>query len=424
MMTKRLALLFAITVLAVLLVPALAFANFGPHGSYVGDTDACAGCHRAHTSVSPITWADQAGNDHSALLVSTATTMYEFCYACHDATSQGADTNVQSGIYEGDLYGTTGGILNGGGFESLDGSATTSTHIYTGASWGAYGGGYTGMGSTGADGQYTDPSDPLDAATGESVQIAMDCGTCHDPHGSSNYRALKAYANGNYVGGYVPSADPENPTPDPFVWSNEAGYPAGGFALHTEYPGYVPNYTAPLYARGYDANASTGPVNTAKGMSGWCVGCHSTYMINNDGTPWSGATQELLKSDGTTYTAMAWTYDAADGAGLQLRHKHPINVPLSNYNGPDKTSMIVTSQVLPLAHQFEGDGTVVSESADWVECLTCHRAHGTAAQMTGYALDGSLVVDLDGVSRNNFPASPSALLRRDNRGVCEVCHNK
>ena len=44
------------------------------------------------------------------------------------------------------LYGTTGGILNGGGFDSLDETATTSTHMYKGSSWGAYGGGYFGTG--------------------------------------------------------------------------------------------------------------------------------------------------------------------------------------------------------------------------------------------------------------------------------------
>lgn len=416
-MTKRLAILFAVAALAVLLVPTLAFANFGPHGNYVSDTDACAGCHRAHTSVSTITWADQAGNDHSALLVSSATSIYEFCYACHDATSQGADTNVQQGIYEGTLYGTTGGTLNGGGFESF-GTTTpvTSTHMYTGSSWGAYGGGYTGMGTLNADGQYDSPTDPVDAQTGESVQIQMDCGTCHDPHGSSNYRVLKAYANGNYVGGYVPSLDPENPTPDPFVWSNESGYPAGGFALHQAYPSYIPNYTTPLYAKGYTATAGTAEV-AEKGMSGWCVGCHSTYM-----TPKA----EYTKSDGTTYTAMAWNYNAADGGGLQLRHKHPINVPLANYNAADKASMIVTAQVLPLAHEFEGDGNTANASTDWIECLTCHRAHGTSAIMTGFATEAGsrLVLGADGLPHNVFPASDSALLRYDNRTVCQVCHNK
>lgn len=96
MMTKKLALLFSVAVLSILLVPTLAFANFAIHGNYVQDTDACAGCHRAHTSVSSITWTDKydGTTQHSALLVSSATEIWEFCYACHGADAQGADTNV------------------------------------------------------------------------------------------------------------------------------------------------------------------------------------------------------------------------------------------------------------------------------------------------------------------------------------------
>ncbi len=80
----------------------------------------------------------------------------------------------------------------------------------------------------------------------------MDCGSCHDPHGTANYRILKSYVNGYYVGGYKPSGDPVNPQPDAFVSSNEAGFPASGFKLHTQYPGYTPSYFKPLYAKGYD----------------------------------------------------------------------------------------------------------------------------------------------------------------------------
>ncbi len=155
-MTKRLALLFAIAVLAALLVPTLAFANYGVHGGYTNDTDACAGCHRAHTSVSTITWTPVSGaGPRSALLVTSATNMYEFCYACHDATSEGSILNVQEGVYEvlqpdPDGAGPLGPYfpsLNGGGFESYNGAATTSNHNFNGKSWGAYGGGWTGNGA-------------------------------------------------------------------------------------------------------------------------------------------------------------------------------------------------------------------------------------------------------------------------------------
>jgi cytochrome c553 len=399
-MTKRFALVLAIVALAAFLLPTAAFANFAIHGNYVTDTDACAGCHRAHTSVSTITWQDAGANNHSALLISSATEMWQFCYACHDATGQGADTNVQTGVYEGTQFGTQFAVLNGGGFESLDTTVVTSTHMYKGASWGAYGGGYAGQGKVGANGQIPG------ADVGESVPIKMDCTTCHDPHGSSNYRILKSMVNGNYVGGYQDSGDPQYPTPDGFVSSVETGWPATGFELHTAYPGYQPNYTTPMYAKGY--NQPAGSINDTKGMSGWCAGCHSVYLE---------PVSTFTKSDGSTYQSSASIYNAGDGAGLKLRHRHPINVALNTYNGADAGSMIVNSG-LPLAHDLSEEGNPTNASSDWIECLTCHRAHGTSAIMTGYAANPG-AYDLP-----PFPADQYSLLRRDNRGVCEACHNK
>jgi hypothetical protein len=104
-------------------------------------------------------------------------------------------------------------------------------------------------------------------------------------------------------------------------------------------------------------------------------------------------------------------------------------VPLSNYEGPDKSSMIVTDTTLPLAHAINEQGSTANEDSDWIECLTCHRAHGTAASMSGWASNAGAasIVNTSGLPTNLFPAAnpvPSALLRYDNRGVCERCHNK
>lgn len=401
MQIRKITLALALAALVALALPAVATANFGPHGNYLLDTDACAGCHRAHTSVSSITWTNESGTERSALLTTSATELWQFCYACHDATSQGADTNVQDGVYEGTLYGDQGAVLNSGGFEYLDNAPVTSTHVMNGASWGAYGGGFNGGGEVGANGQIPG------ADVGESVPIKMDCGSCHDPHGSANYRILKSYVNGNAVGGYVPSGDPTDPNPDGWVQSVEEGWPAGGFRLHTEYPDYVPSYTTPMYAKGYDM--LTNAENPAKGMSGWCSGCHSTYMTESS------------------------VYNSGDGSGLKTRHRHPMNVEMANYEGPmDLAIGALDDAGIPLAHDLGANGVIANEDTDWIECLTCHRAHGTAATMEGYAALGTQepatgaysVLDTDGVARNLFVASDSALLRRDNRGVCEACHNK
>ena len=94
--------------------------------------------------------------------------------------------------------------------------------------------------------------------TGTGNAIKMDCATCHDPHGSANYRILKAKVNGNAVGGYTPTGrTPHDPDPNGFVSSVETGWPVNGFRLHTPYPDYEPNYTTPMYAKGYDMPDAT-----------------------------------------------------------------------------------------------------------------------------------------------------------------------
>lgn len=437
MRTRRFAIAFAVVALAAMIVPMSAMANAAIHGNYVTDTDACAGCHRAHTSASTLTWSDTVdATEHSALLVTSATRMEQFCYACHDATSQGAYTNVEQGFYEdpADTFGTYGSVLNGGAFGPLAENVAladpseipTSRHTTNGQSWGAYGGGFFGGRDTNLP-KYPDGTAGIDPvtgdamATGESTPVKMDCATCHDPHGSANYRILKSYVNGNYVGGYQPSGDPLNPTPDAWVQSAEVGFPVGGFLLHSANAGYVPNYTQALYAKAPDGPDADLLPDTDKGMSGWCAGCHQTYLR---------PTEVMTKTVGgveSTYTASGSIYDAGDGMGLKLRHRHPINVELNSYNGPDKVAMNIgglSALNIAVAHDVSEAGAVTETASDWVECLTCHRAHGTFAVMTGYAADGSLAKDTDGISKNNFVANPSALLRRDNRGVCEGCHNK
>lgn len=236
-----LALAVAIAASVLLLTPGIALANFAIHGGYPMETDSCAGCHRAHTAASSITWTNDAQQERSALLLSSADETFEFCLTCHGDDAAGAATNVISGVYEArGPYGTLGASLNGGGFERVGGMATTSNHTFNGGSWGAWGGG-----ATGREGIIT---------TGYGNQIVMSCSSCHDVHGSSNYRILRDVVNGVRVGGYNPVPNnPQNPTPTPFVISNEPGYPAGGWLLHepgaAQVAGYRPNYTTPMYAK-------------------------------------------------------------------------------------------------------------------------------------------------------------------------------
>ena len=79
--------LFSLVLVAFLLIitVGLASANGGPHGGYTATTDACAGCHRAHTAVGP------------SLVVASST--YVLCTNCHGSAGLGANTNVDDGLY-------------------------------------------------------------------------------------------------------------------------------------------------------------------------------------------------------------------------------------------------------------------------------------------------------------------------------------
>ena len=156
-------------VLLLLFGAGAASADNGPHmtaGSGGGTSpllaDACATCHRAHTSAS-------GGRQ---------TPQQQLCFACHSSAAAGATTNVEDGQVAG-----TGHGLRGGGFDnammdtSWTGRATlrpaTSMHLVaddaTGTMWGS-----------GGVGSGTGPAN-----------IALGCLSCHDPHGNGNYRILR-----------------------------------------------------------------------------------------------------------------------------------------------------------------------------------------------------------------------------------------
>ncbi len=332
---------FAVIFLAIsVLYTATTFANSGPHGNYSALTDACAGCHRAHT----------AGNEK--LLIDSVPNL---CLTCHGSGAPGASTDVMNGAYGG------GGNLLGGGFDFYQGQPTTSSHSIDGSwknAWGsgtAWGSTYDCAGCHNADSGLVWPGAPTWGISpgalptypgrGQNVTMPLTCTSCHDPHGGENYRILQQRMHPD-----APALTDSNGLV--LVQSNETGGTA------PDQPGYAPNYTTPNYRIG---------------LGDWCRGCHFTYH------------QEVSVQP----------FNAEDGKGLITRYRHKVDMTLGGL-----------STGLPLEDPA-GDGTNGNEQ---VFCVTCHFAHGSTASMTGQATVA--------------PTNDSALLRMDNRGVCEDCHQK
>ncbi len=327
-------------------------ANDGPHGNYGPVTDACAGCHRTHTG-------SQAG-------LLKGTDVATLCLSCHGASGSGANTNVSDGRYT-----PTGAPLNGGGFVNFKGTQTTSKHTYDGSLNPAWGSDWSWASSAGCLGCHSNLSSyglwegipewhpgpgiqPGQVQGGGNVQMPLTCTNCHDPHGARSYRLLQNRVHPEVI-------EYEDPTMSGYVQvvSNESG------GLNPDQPGYVANYTAARYR---------------DGISSWCSGCHMLYQ--------------------QTQSSPSVPFDAADGLGARVRYRHALGVT------PSSKSLTTG---LPL--QQPAGYSSSQQETDKVACVTCHYAHGTNAQVHGYA-------------QNVAPANDSTLLRMDNRGVCEDCHKK
>jgi predicted CXXCH cytochrome family protein len=323
---KRVLIVMVVGLVLAFATAGMALASGGPHGGFTATTDACAGCHRAHTATGP-----------NLLMVPSG---YDLCISCHGATATGANTNVDDGYYlstrddlggdydEGAANTPNYAPLLGGGFVHYQGTTVTSIHSPVGEETAAWGNGVP-------RGSLADLSE------------ALNCASCHDPHGSPNYRIINVQINGVSVS--VAQVDEGT-------------------------------------AKDYDDE------HWGAGMSSVCAACHSAYHVTR---PDSGSHNQDDGSGNLDYggdiSTFAHRVDMSYDTGY---NQNPETVGLSGY-------------YLPLAE---------SGVADRVVCMTCHLPHGASTTMVGNA-------DLGGLP-GETSATDSALLRIDNRGVCQVCHQQ
>jgi predicted CXXCH cytochrome family protein len=313
------------------------WADNGPHGDYTATTDACAGCHRAHTA--------QGDN----LLITGPS--YDLCLTCHGASGNGADTDVADGVYlqrDDEVETPDEGVVNrglkAGGFINArmdvgwSGSAApapvTSSHLWDESNGVAWGSGATG--------------------SGPGSGMSLTCVSCHNPHGgeggnnSATYRILRIIPIGSGdEQTIVFDEDPKHYTVD--------------------------DASGKYFGQDYDDQIYSD-------IAHWCARCHDRYLA--------------LSGSGHTDSGdpiFAYRHiSVGTGCGCHDMHGGPPPTGNPNYRH------------------------------DPLSCLTCHVAHGTSAIMTGHASD---VPWPDGSTSPGGNAR-SALLRVNNRGVCQLCHDK
>jgi cytochrome c553 len=189
--------------------------------------------------------------------------------------------------------------------------------------------------------------------SGVGPSYALECISCHDPHGNGNYRILRSVPSGS-------------------------GAPTPGYAVPDTYPKNqaAGDYTTDNYFdMTFTGNEQTD--NILKDTSAWCAQCHTRYLASRrHPTP-----------------ALKAREDSGDAI---FRYRHS-----SAGYGYSSTP---------------GGAATPNNRA----CITCHAAHGSNSTAGTYS---GAVPNPDGVVVT--PAAPNnRLLKMNNRGMCQKCHNQ
>jgi len=388
---KRLAFLIAGGALLLLLNAAPVLADGGPHSSTVNsgiaglNGDSCAGCHRAHTAQAPLLLTEE----EPAL-----------CLTCHGSASTGATTDVMSGIQYrvGTGEDTRGsavlGALRAGGFEKAridSGNASRVAYDSFGAIRETPGVPVLGAGlnvtSTHMD--VTTPSAGTvwgsgAIGSGAGASMTLECTSCHNPHGNGQYRILNDIP-GDGAGPFVEATTP--------VTVQDVSNQTGATL----------NYTV-IQQKGTEGTNSTYLLYASDVVSGGYGDTVGDYMHRR--VPWNAT------ASGT------YSYDAPNGkpSSFSLEINDWCAQCHTRYLADDITGgqPYETNSGDPIYTYRHG--TQANGISRGTACTTCHVAHGSNAAMPG---EYSSEVEYP----NGTPSASSRLLKIDNRGTCQGCHD-
>lgn len=331
------------------------------HSNYTNTTRACAGCHRAHTGV-----ADN---------LLKATTTYGLCTSCHGTTNgldvvDGAEWTTDANHVRVPGTPPTEALKGGGFVNALMNTSLAAT------------GPAAPVPSTsahkvnGMDGYTGDTVWGIGAInSGAGTSFNMECSTCHDPHGKSGtdaagnpvatYRLLRSDMAEKVTGAAGPVTVPED------------GYTSHFYGIDSAtHVYYGQSYNAPIPPAGTTPYPDGTNVDLTK-ISQWCATCHTRVHATGIG---------------------AGSRDSGDSI-YTFRHRTDGVAADNNF------------------------GTNVQDGGGTPACLTCHVSHGSSAAMTRQSLE----IPKPGTAEKSDGGTSfldSSLLRVNERGVCELCHNK
>jgi predicted CXXCH cytochrome family protein len=372
-------------------IPALA--DGGPHVAAVNSgastltADTCAGCHRAHTSQGPLLLA-AASED-------------ALCLACHGATGTGATTDVMTGVqYAVGIAGSMRGgaqlgALRSGGFDQARIASSTPSRVLQAGSpsrqWAQVG---VGAPTDVTSAHLNLPENGLSAPavawgnganlSGVGLTVALGCTSCHNPHGNGQYRILNPVPSlAASTGTYSPVA-----APGAIVTDSPLINAATGIAETKNYT--VIQTRGPSYLL-YASQVANGAYPATSGDY-WHVR-----------VPWNSATG---------------TNDAPNGIPVNAGPLVAFDTQITAWCSACHTRYYAIS-----ADDPSGDGIYAyrHQTVSNQACTTCHVAHGSNAAMTG-TFSGAFPYPGSTPGLTNLSPS-SRLLKVDNRGTCQLCHD-
>jgi predicted CXXCH cytochrome family protein len=292
-------------------------------------------------------------NQADKLLPVSSTT--ELCVSCH-SKGQGADTAVMEGAY-------------------VDGLGSAASHTWGSPGALLLGGGFQYIGNSQAvtgNHKLGVLGTPYGSANGAIYSLG--CADCHTPHYNDNYRLLRRRPGGNGPDMKVSFNGP---------WTDASQTVPGG-----DYKAF----TITDFSAGNPHGETEYTRNYKDGIAAWCAVCHDKYMTR--GWP---ATD---------------VYNAGDSYGPATRYRHAVGIVITGGVDDVNGQSYNLSSDLPL-EDVTGNGRTAD---DRLTCLSCHAAHGSAAQMHGDAILGP--------DRGSLPTGADGLLlRTDGRRLCGECHN-